>query len=198
MSCFDIASLAVQALIAIGTIGTFVFSLIQIRDSRKQFDAVRKEQAELQRKSHASRIAAWFERNEKVEEDANKAANGKFLLWTIRISNGNKTPIYDVVVTVVGQHGAGPRNRGEENDGDCPYRALFHEVPPGEWTSIIQTSGGGMHVVTTLEISFTDPMGNHWIRRGNGILEQIDSDPLRYYKIVMPCSWARLLRSTQS
>jgi hypothetical protein len=66
---------------------------------------------------------------------------------------------------------------------------LVGNVPPGEITTRIDNSGGGMHRRFWIELAFQDAAGRFWIRRGNGTLERVDKHPIDLYSIGRPVSW---------
>lgn len=193
MVCFfNIANLMVQILIALGTVGALFAALHQIKKNKEQFDVEYKEKEDLINRAQANNVAAWFDKDRLPACDMSDVVH-----WCPReaiIVNENTLPIYNVIVSVVTLYGAGPSVNGEDNDGDYPCRLLFHEIVPGTWGAMIKTHGSGMGLVTTLEIAFTDSLGQSWIRRGNGILKKIENSPLEYYKIPLPASWSTPIR----
>lgn len=168
----------IQGFIAIGTVGALVAAVYQIHQESK----LRKEE---KKKSQAINVSAWFEDTTIVHQ---KPIQISYRTHNALIYNGNLTPIYDVVITVVGFHGNGPSKHGEDNGGDCGLRAAFPQIATGLWSTDIGYDHG-MGVVCALEISFRDGLGNSWIRRGDGELVEIKADPLDYYSIPRPVSW---------
>ena len=61
--------------------------------------------------------------------------------------------------------------------------------PPGTWYAWFPTNGPGMHVRTAPEAAFTDANGRSWVRRGNGKLEEIETEPISFYGRGLPVSW---------
>lgn len=174
----------IQSVVALGTMGALIAALYQIkRDNKLRYEERRKEQA--------SKVAAWFE---EIAITPKTSISNRSVSRGAMIRNDNLTPVYNVVVTVVGLHGAGPSKHGEDNDGDYTYRALFPQIANGLWGTWVDTVGGGMGVVCVLEISFRDGAGVSWIRRGDGSLVEIDKDPLEYYSIPRPISWNSIER----
>lgn len=175
----DTIDYVIQGFIAVGTVGTLIAALFQIwRDRSLRLKEKRKEQA--------VNVAAWFE---DVVLSSEYPGNQNHAFRSLLIRNDNLTPIYDVVITVVGLHGAGPHRHGECNEGDFAFRTLIPQVATGLWGTWIDTGGGGMGVICALEMSFRDSAGTSWIRRGNGELIKIKKDPLTYYSIPLPASW---------
>lgn len=130
-------------------------------------------------KAQADRISAWIDHSSHA---AGSTSN-------VTIKNDSGSPIYEVVLTLVGMYGAGPAKHGEENEQDYVHRALYVIAPPGMSNAWIDTIGtGGMHVVCSIEIAFLDGSGRSWVRRGNGKLEQIKERPYKHYRIPMPAN----------
>lgn len=193
MDCLRIAEVIAESLAAVGTVAAFFAAIATIKESQRQFDEERKEQHKLQDQKQASNVAVWAE--ERVFPsiptpfDTKKYVQQKFI-----IENANQIPIYNVIVSAVQMHGANSCERGEDSDPSYPCRLLFREIPSGTWAQILPTNGSGMHTSIGLEIAFSDSAGLNWVRRGNGALERIPSNPLEYYDIEMPCDWAKLHR----
>lgn len=193
MDCaYNVLSLVIQFAIAVGTIGAFYMAFRQIRENKEQFDKDREERKELQIKSQANKVAVWFDDGRLPPHDMGDMTS--YVPRDAVVFNDNTLPIYNVIVSVVSLYGAGPSENGEDNDRDYPCRVLFHEVIPGMWGAMIRTHGSGMGLIMGLEIAFTDSMGQNWIRRGNGILQKIDTNPLDYYEIPLPPAWSTPLR----
>lgn len=123
-----------------------------------------------------SGVSAWFG----SPEPANR-------MQTAWICNTTELPVYSVVATAVVTKG-GDCGKGEACHGVEAYRAIFAVVPPGKHSFSIELTGfWGMCAYPVLEVGFTCADGNSWIRRGNGALERIDTDPLTYYGVARPC-----------
>lgn len=45
---------------------------------------------------------------------------------------------------------------------------------------------GGMHRYPLIEIGFICANGRTWVRRGNGLLDQIDSSPVLHFELGLP------------
>lgn len=110
------------------------------------------------------------------------------------LRNMSDAPVYNVIVTCVGISGAGPNAKGEDNGHDYPCRACVGILPPGTWYAWLPTSGSGMHVRTAPEAAFTDANGRSWVRRGNGKLEEIETEPVSFYGLGLPVSWGECKR----
>lgn len=169
----------IQGAIAIGTVGALFAALFQIwRDRSLRLKNKREEQA--------VNVAAWLE---DIVLTSEMPGNQFSAYRTALIRNNNLTPIYNVILTVVGLHGAGPAIHGEDNEEGFEFRVMLAQIPTGLWGTWIDTGGGGMGVITALEISFRDSTGASWIRRGSGELVEIKEDPLTYYSISLPPTW---------
>lgn len=156
---------------AVGTVGTLIAVLAQIELERRA-----KQRLEVQHQ--AERIATWV-------------GPKQYPYTEIMIQNQSNTPIYNVVVTLVMQTGAGPRT-GEEvtklySDSSCnDQRKIFLVIPPGLYSTEILTKWGGMGRRPGAEIAFTDARGGHWVRRLDGQLESLNDDALTTMEITIP------------
>lgn len=183
---------------SIATVGALFAAIRNNKQTQTQFEYEKKRQYTQELRNQAEKITVWFEDN-----DIHKTIDHKFNVHAvprgILIQNNSSLPIYNVIITEVGQIGAGPNPYGElqripENDY-FSRRILFNILPPGLWGQIIDTDGNGMHVVTALEISFTDAKGNNWIRRGNGSLERVMQDTYMLYHIPLPAIYSAPVRA---
>lgn len=110
------------------------------------------------------------------------------------LRNMSDAPVYNVIITCVGISGAGPNAEGEDNGHDYPCRACVGTLPPGTRYAWPPTNGPGMHVRTAPEAAFTDANGRSWVRRGNGKLEEIETEPVSFYGLGLPVSWGECKR----
>lgn len=133
----------------------------------------------------AERVSAWFEEG----PDRGRPQSNNFVWQYVVLRNASESPVYNVVVTCVGLQGAGPLPKGEDNRGAYPCRCFVAALPPGLWGVWLPTYGQGMSVVLAPEVAFRDAHGVSWVRRGNGTLERITSDPVTFYGVGLPCPW---------
>lgn len=187
----EIANVVIQGVIGLATVITLVSALLSLRLNKAQYGEDKKRHRESERRSQAEKVAAWIE-DGRVKAISSPCRNAVYR--DTLIINESCLPIYDVVITVVGRYGAGPNPRSEDNAGNYEYRALFLNVPNGLWGQKAPTGGEGMHTKVAVEIAFSDAKGNHWVRRGNGTLEELPCSPLEHYHIPMPCEWSSLIR----
>lgn len=176
-------NLAIQAIAAFATCLAVIVSLCQIKAEKKRWE---KERTEKQ----ASCIAAWF-------DDLNllkKPEDEHSIFQPVVIANTSNLPIYEVVISCVGLFGAGPPSKGENLSPDSRHRAVLAQLNPGRFGLWLSTGGAGMHIVTTIEISFRDSNGISWIRRGNGTLERLEQRPFSYYRIPLPPALSHVQR----
>ncbi|MFD4668466.1 hypothetical protein ACFWNN_01960 [Lentzea sp. NPDC058450] len=101
--------------------------------------------------------------------------------------NRSGQPVHSVVVTSVAVQGAA-WNKGEElpEHFHHSHRRELSLLPDGEWHVPIGLVKGGMQLRPGTEIAFTDFQGAHWIRRANGQLERIHTNPIEYYNLMRP------------
>lgn len=120
-----------------------------------------------------SSIAAWLEREPTGET-------------RIVIRNDSDLPVYEVVATIVVTNGAGC-SKGEDLGFSCLYRKILDLVPPGLHSVAIDMGGFyGMHRHPLVEISFVCAKGKCWVRRGDGVLDELDVSPFNYYELGLP------------
>lgn len=166
---------------ALGSIATalaVIVSLVQIYlEKRRRAEDLRRGQAE--------RVSSWLQSG----AESPRPKNENFVWRYVALQNASSAPVYNVVVTCVGIQGTGPASRGEENSGDWPLRRFINVLPPGEWGVWLPTYGKGMNIALGSELAFRDARGVSWVRRGNGILEEIPTDPLKFYGVGLPCPW---------
>jgi hypothetical protein len=98
--------------------------------------------------------------------------------------NRSDEPVYEVVVTMVFVQGAG-WNLGEDYTGSGLRRVLA-VLPPGRWRVEVESGWAGMSRRPGVEVAFSDRSGVCWIRRSNGMLEEIDQLPIDHYGLPRP------------
>jgi hypothetical protein len=162
---------------AVGSIATvllFVAAFIQIgmeRSARKRAEA--EEQARM--------IAAWF--------GSRDGADGERM--EVVLMNASAQPVYDVIAWLVLLQGAGPRKGEDDDSGDVSRRSPVGVLPPGRSATTLPGPflWAGMHRRPGVELAFTDAASRHWIRRGDGRLERIRTDPVKHYRLGRPVDW---------
>ncbi|MGP5496065.1 hypothetical protein [Corynebacterium flavescens] len=155
---------------AIGTVLAVVTALLQIPLEKRS-------KRKLEEKSQATQVATWVAKPTAPDT-------------VIAFKNASETPVYNAVVSLVIQSGAGPRT-GEEVGKLDPrlelgYRVARSVVPPGSFHVELPASWGGMNRKPGSEIAFTDSKGKHWVRRFDGKLEKLDQDPLATMNYPLP------------
>lgn len=186
MDTLNIVNVVIQAIIGAATVAAVVVALRQTHLSKK----VHEEEI---RRHQSTRISSWYE----AAADTNSHPTDKRFVWrSVALRNESESPVYNVIITCVGFQGAGPFHNGEDNEGGYPCRRCIGTLPPGLWFAWLPTGGSGMHVVTATEIAFTDANGLSWVRRGNGKLEEIKSDPASFYNLPLPIEWAGCVRAS--
>ena len=151
--------------------------------------AIRKREEEI---SQARYIAAW--RDSSI--DRHKGPEGTNCCYSPTVlQNSSTLPVYEVIISCVGQYGAGPAMHSEDNDGNSfEWRTQVSPLPPGKWLVWLPTCGSGMGGVTSVEVAFIDAAGRSWVRRGNGSLEAIPERPVTFFSVVQPCAWEGITR----
>lgn len=136
-------------------------------------------------RQQAVKVAAWHEyRADVVTEELGDASYHLIML------NTSDEPVYDVVLTIVGLQGTGPKVGEDVDRNDWAARRHFGVLPPGRY--VVGFGGGWSHLGFRpgAEIAFTDRNGKHWLRRANGPLRSIAADARRYYKLEGPFEYA--------
>jgi hypothetical protein len=143
-----------------------------------------RENRRRQDREQAEKITAWY-----VPFYGPQPIPGR-LFTGIKIRNASDQLVYDLVAQVVGLQGSFRKTAvGDTAERNHEVGATVGNVPPGEVESRIDGSGGGMHRRFGIEIAFQDAAGRFWLRRGNGILEQVDQHPADLYNLIRPISW---------
>jgi len=132
-------------------------------------------------REHASRISAWLDSSREDEEKS-----------YARITNASKEPVYEIVVFLVYIQGAAPKT-GEDwmrlEDTGYTTSSTFGVLLPGDWLGEVPRPEGGMNIQPGIEIAFTDHNNKHWIRRANGLLEEIPKSAIDYYNLARPLGY---------
>jgi hypothetical protein len=135
-------------------------------------------------RKQAEQITAWLIPYEGEQEHPHLVCVG------LRLKNASDQVIYDLIAEIVAVQGAArDTGIGDTEERNRELGTLVGTLPPGELTTRIETYGGGMFLRYGVEIAFQDAAGRYWLRRGNGLLKQIDQHPLDLYGIGRPVSW---------
>lgn len=181
----DIVNVIIQGIVGVATVAAVIVALYETHLNKKS----RKEDI---KRHQPIRISSWYEA---APNECARPNDKRFVWRSVALRNESEAPVYNVIVTCVGFQGAGPPRKGEENRSDYPCRTCVGTLPPGFWFAWLPTRGSGMHVVTATEIAFTDANGISWVRRGNGNLEEIDLDPVLFYRLGLPVEWSGCTRA---
>lgn len=109
------------------------------------------------------------------------------------VSNTSSEPVYNVVITPVIISDISEDGRqvriNDELDG-----AIIELLPPGSYKVQIPIVCRGMCKAFNIEMAFTDCKRRMWVKSGLGITKRIwnQTDPINYYKITKPVSYAYL------
>jgi hypothetical protein len=164
---------------AVGTFSAVVTSLwLASRQGRQTRSLQAREQAE--------RVTAWYVTYEGTQDDTYNLYTG------LRINNASKQLVYDLIAQVVSLQGSFRTTAvGDSAERNREFGTMVGNVPPGELTTRIDGSGGGMHRRFGIELAFQDAAGRYWLRHGNGKLERIEKHPADLYNLDRPISWER-------
>ena len=131
----------------------------------------------------AEEVTAWLGEEEFL---------GEQMYRKFSVQNASRQLIYDAIVSLVSVQGAFRSTAvGDERNGPGSpgFQSLVGNVPPGVREARLDYPGGGMFLRFAVEIAFQDAGGRYWLRRGNGILEEVDQHPLALYGIPAPVTW---------
>lgn len=160
----------IQALCAIASLFLTVFVACRDTEHMNKDDKRLKTAEKL---AQPSSIAAWLERD--PTGDAR-----------IVIRNDSDLPVYEVVATIVVTHGSGCC-KGEDLESPYQYRKILDLIPPGLHSVVIDMGGFyGMHRHPLVEIAFVCAKGKSWVRRGDGVLDELDVSPFKHYDLGLP------------
>jgi len=154
---------------AIGTVGALFAALWQI-------GAERRRRAQREHRSQAERLSAWVSADQTGTDTP------------VVVLNRSDEPVYNVVATLVIVLGAGPHVG--EAVADPGYRVVMTILPPGRWRTHVRSGWGGMMRQPGIELAFTDRRGTHWVRRADGLVEEIPEGAPTYYKLDTPYATA--------
>jgi hypothetical protein len=179
-SSTDWVTAIATAFAAIGTVGTLVAALWQIRRERE----TRKRQ---ERRAQAERVSGWpvgfFGGVEEPKQP-------------IALVNGSGEPVYRAVAWLVFIEGAAPHTGREmqalmnEPGIQVPlWRSLLSHIPPGKHETSVGGGWAGMYRRPGVELAFTDRAGVHWLRSADGTLTEIKQPAVEYYGIDGPYDW---------
>ncbi|HSZ86494.1 MAG TPA: hypothetical protein VK787_10710 [Puia sp.] len=119
----------------------------------------------------ATHISAWI-----IKEESNQA-------W-VAIMNTSSLPIYKMILSTVNVQNKASSAKGLSID----FRSFLKLIPPGTFYTKNEIFHG-MNFLSGIEIAFTDAAGKYWLRNGDGILEELEIEPYKYYDLALPLSW---------
>jgi hypothetical protein len=169
----DLKALLADAKIAewVTAVATFLTAVVAlwmaIREARLRRRELHVAQAE--------QIAAWLDVDRTAEETG---------ITNCVVMNGSNQVIYNVIISVVGVHGAFRKtavgvDRNSPRGGYQTY--VGGAFPPGKQTFQIRYPGSRLQVRYGVELTFRDCGGRYWIRSGTGVLREVKKDPLILY-----------------
>lgn len=157
-------------LAGIGTCGAVIVSLYLARQ-----DGLRREQHEKRRQ--AEMITAWL---------GPAQSSGDGLYEVVVLQNSSMQSVYQLVACLVSIQGSFRETAVGDSRG---FRSTVGQVPPGQQQAKIESAGHGMQLKLGVELAFQDAAGVFWLRRGNGLLEEVHEDPATLYKLTRPVGW---------
>lgn len=172
---------------AIGTVGTLIFALAQIRSERDRRIKQEKADREERKKAQARLISGWV-----GEFDHSYGERGR---TAIMLSNGSAEPVYRVYAAIVFIQGAAPHTGEEwhtiEKQGGFAAQSQATTtasiLPPGTWRVWVPNANWGiLGGRIGAEVAFTDRASVHWVRRATGALEELSILPFDHFGLIGP------------
>lgn len=152
---------------------------VVLRDTRHMNEQDERQKM-AEKLAQPSSIAAWLERDPTGES-------------RIVIRNDSNLPVYEVVATIVVTNGAGCC-KGEDLEFSYQYRKILDLIPPGLHSVAIDMGGFyGMHRHPLVEIAFVCAKGKSWVRRGDGVLDELAVSPFSHYELGLPIDFDMLM-----
>jgi len=139
---------------------------------------LQKEKAETERKKQAVGASVWLTKR------TFSHASHKLII----LNNNSDSPIYNVIASIVDTRNKDAK--GEETPEE--FRRIIDAVPPGQTYCFAPTGYSGMGFHASVEVAFSDANGVHWVRRGNGRLEELAEEPFIHYAIPQPPTYEEL------
>lgn len=166
---------------ALFTGGALFTALFQIRTERHIRAKNEADVLEDRNRAQASHVSAWIKETWAHDHQ----------MWHA-VQNTSHEPVYQVIITLVSIQGAGIPREGADIKGSwLPYhfRSYLSVLPPGKFYVSMPTGAQSMLVRFGVEVAFTDARGHFWVRKGDGYLEQLQSNPVEYYGLDSIVDW---------
>ncbi|WP_417287122.1 hypothetical protein [Corynebacterium variabile] len=155
-------------LATIGTVGALMAVIFQLQRDKEWRAGEIKANKEKERRSQAEKISSWIDSGQSGTR--------------IVVSNSSNSPIYDVVAfltTSTEERVATNHNDDTSNHGEKKKMYItVHVLPPGNWRIDACDGWRGMSKHAYSEVSFTDTLGSHWVRRANGRIDELQENGL--------------------
>lgn len=138
-------------------------------------DQLQKEKLQTEKRKQAANTSAWL---------SYKTFGSKihYKKQIIIFNNSSESPIYNVVASIVDARNKDAK--GKETPEE--FRQVIATCPPGQAYCFAPEGYNGVGFHPGVEIAFSDTDGSHWIRRGDGLLENLDEEPFVHYRIPQP------------
>ena len=134
------------------------------------------------RRHQAEQVSGWL-----VEDDGPSAPSDRLFAGLV-LQNFSNQLVYYLIAGVVTLQGGGPRTAVGDPRPHA-FRSPVGRLPPGETKTRIEHPGSGMYLRVGVELAFQDAAGRYWLRRGDGLLEEVDQSPFELYGIPEPIPW---------
>jgi hypothetical protein len=130
----------------------------------------------------AEQVTAWL-----VPYDGTEKPGPGQMFAGLIVRNGSSEVVYQLIASVVSLQGTYRETR--VGSPDIRFRSFIGQVPPGETKTAIDYGGSGMYRSFGVELAFQDAAGRYWLRQGNGLLQEVDQNPVDLYGIDRPVPW---------
>lgn len=105
----------------------------------------------------------------------------------IGIVNASQQLAYRVIASLVPVRGAIREDfRTSLGRPAGAFRAFKGELPPGRTNLEVENPGGGMQIRFAVELAFRDASGRTWVRKPDGRLVRISTEPADHYGLHEP------------
>jgi hypothetical protein len=162
----------------IATAAAVILALIELSQARRASARVRE-------RAQASEVSAWFESvtiSYPNARDRPKASSLTSIDDAMIVSNGSKSPIYDVLLRM--EEATIPASDTTDLSDSVPYYLrLLAVVPPGVHRLPIDLGARDRSFVPSVCVAFRDSNGRHWFRDNLGTLKRERTDVFTRHNI---------------
>jgi hypothetical protein len=174
---------------SLGTVGALIVAFVQINTERRRRHESEEETRVERHFAQARLISAVMGPEEQAENLTlqDQRVRGQ---TAVDLINSSPEPVYMLVIGIVFILGPGPHTIEEmcklayPQDQEARRAVTTASVLPGGTYRVWLHGVGWSHLRSGrfgVEVAFTDRIGNHWIRRATGHLEELREEPFKYF-----------------